>query len=137
MTSLSAELPAVLVPFLDLGPSHRKLAPAILADIATLIETNAFTNGPAVADFERSFASYCGAPECVGVASGLDALRLALVAAPIEYGDEVIVPANTFVATLEAITQARGTPVVVDAHEDDYNLDLEAEIGRASCRERV
>ena len=66
---------------------------------------------------------YCGADHCVGVASGLDALRLALIAAGIEPGDEVIVPANTFVATLEGVTQAGGVPVLVDVSERDYNLD--------------
>ena len=102
------------VPFLDLRPAHEPLVTEILADVAELIATNAFTNGPAVAEFERAFAAYCGAAECVGCASGLDALRLALLATGIERGDEVIVPANTFVATLEAVTQAGGIPVVVD-----------------------
>ena len=59
----------------------------------------------------------------MGVASGLDALRLALVAAGIEPGDEVLVPANTFIATVEAVTQAGGRPVLVDVSEHDYNLD--------------
>ena len=120
------------VPFLDLGPSHRDLAPSLLEDFAELIESGAFTNGPAVAEFEQAFAAYCGAAYCVGTASGLDALRLALIALELEPGDEVIVPASTFVATLEAVTQAGGTPVVADVGEDDYNLDpaaAEAAIG--------
>jgi len=111
------------VPFLDLGRIHEGLRAEILADIERLIDTNAFTNGPQVAEFEAAFAAWCGTPECVGVASGLDALRLALVAAGIEPGDEVIVPANTFVATFEAVTQAGGTPVPVDVRASDYNLD--------------
>ncbi len=98
----------------------------MLEEIAELIDSSAFINGAQVAEFERAFADYCGAADCVGVASGLDALRLALVAAGIERGDEVIVAANTFVATLEAVTQASGTPVVVDASEEDYNLDVSA-----------
>jgi len=113
----------VTVPFLDLGTTHAPLKEQVLEDVAALIDSSAFTNGPAVAEFERAFAGYCGAVECVGLASGLDALRLALLAAGIAQGDEVIVPANTFVATLEAVTQAGGVPVPVDVSEEDYNLD--------------
>jgi dTDP-4-amino-4,6-dideoxygalactose transaminase len=114
------------VPFLDLAPSHAELAPALLEDFARLIESGGFTNGPAVAEFEQAFAAYCGTADCVGTASGLDALRLGLFAAGIEPGDEVIVPANTFIATLEAVAQAGGTPVLADASEEDYNLDPDA-----------
>jgi dTDP-4-amino-4,6-dideoxygalactose transaminase len=115
-----------LVPFLDLSPSHEGLKDELLGEIADLIDANAFINGPEVAEFEQAFAEYCGARFCIGLASGLDALRLALLAADIEPGDEVIVPANTFVATLEAVTQAGGRPVLVDASESDYNLDVAA-----------
>jgi dTDP-4-amino-4,6-dideoxygalactose transaminase len=111
------------VPFVDLAPMHRPLEPAMLDDIAQLFQSGAFTNGPAVAAFEEAFAAYCGADHCIGVASGLDALRLGLVATGIEPGSEVVVPAATFVATLEAVTQAGGVPVVVDVSEDDYCLD--------------
>ncbi|HEY7707691.1 MAG TPA: DegT/DnrJ/EryC1/StrS family aminotransferase [Gaiellaceae bacterium] len=99
---------------------------AIVEEIADLVDSSAFTNGPQVREFEAAFAAYCGTGECVGLASGLDALRLGLQAAGIEQGDEVVVAANTFVATLEAITQAGGKPVVVDASESDWNLDAGA-----------
>ena len=115
-----------IVPFLDLGAIHRGLKPQLLAGISKLIDEGAFTNGPPVAAFERAFADYCGTRLCVGVASGLDALRLSLVAAGIENGDEVVVPAHTFVATFEAVTQAGGVPVVVDVGEADYNVDVRA-----------
>lgn len=111
------------VPFLDFAPMHRPLAPALLGDIAKLLRSGEFTNGPAVASFEEAFATYCGVDHCIGVGSGLDALRLGLVATGIEPGDEVVVPAATFVATLEAVTQAGGIPVVVDVTENDYCLD--------------
>lgn len=120
------------VPFLDLGLIHRDLKSGIVEDIAELVDSSAFTNGPQVREFEAEFAAYCGTREAIGLASGLDALRLSLQAAGIEPGDEVIVAANTFVATLEAVTQAGGKPVVVDATEEDYNLDptaAEAAIG--------
>jgi dTDP-3-amino-3,4,6-trideoxy-alpha-D-glucose transaminase len=116
----------VAVPFLDLRTVHDQLAGEILGDIASLIETNAFANGPAVAEFERAFADYCGAEHCVGLSSGLDALRLGLIAAGLETGDRVIVPAHTFIASFEAIAQAGGVPVPVDVSEQDYNLDPEA-----------
>jgi len=117
---------AVAVPFLDLGAIHADLKSGLLDDFAQLIDSSAFVNGPAVAEFEEAFAEYCSGVHCVGLASGLDALRLALIAAGIERGDHVIVPANTFIATFEAVTQAGGIPVPVDVTESDYNLDPDA-----------
>jgi dTDP-4-amino-4,6-dideoxygalactose transaminase len=114
------------VPFLDLGLLHRDLKSEIVEEIADLVDTSAFTNGPQVREFEAAFAAYCETREAIGLASGLDALRLSLQAAGIEPGDEVIVAANTFVATLEAVTQAGGKPVVVDASEADLNVDAGA-----------
>jgi dTDP-3-amino-3,4,6-trideoxy-alpha-D-glucose transaminase len=113
------------VPFVDLGGSHARLRSDILEDIAALLDSSTFTNGPSVAEFENAFAAYCGTTQCVGVASGLDALRLGLLAAGIEPGDEVVVPALTFAATFEAVVQAGGMPVVVDVSDRDYNLDVE------------
>jgi dTDP-4-amino-4,6-dideoxygalactose transaminase len=114
------------VPFLDLGAVHKELREQVLDDLGALLDSGDFTNGPAVREFERAFAAYCGRSDCVGVANGTDALRLALLAAGIVPGDEVIVPANTFIATFEAVTQAGGVPVPVDVTESDYNLDPEA-----------
>ncbi len=114
------------VPFLDLSSSTRQVRDRVLAEVADLLDSGAFTNGSQVAAFEVAFARFCGTPHCVGTGSGLDALRFALLAAGISPGDEVIVPANTFVATFEAITQAGGTPVPVDVGLDDYNLDISA-----------
>ena len=112
------------VPFLDLRQLHEGLTEPILADIAELIGTSAFVNGRQIGEFEAAFAEYCGVSECVGVSSGLDALRLALLAAGSERGDEVIVPAMTFVATFEAVTQAGCRPIVVDIFDGDYALDI-------------
>lgn len=116
----------VVVPFLDLGQIHSQIAPAILREVADLIESGAFVDGPAVSRFEAAFAAYSGTACCVGTSSGLDALRLAFLAAGLEQGGEVIVPAMTFVATLEAVTQAGGVPVVADIQEIDLNLDPDA-----------
>lgn len=118
--------PRVNVPFFDLDPTHRPLRDELLLEIGSLIDSGHFTNGPQVDAFERAFAAYCGRARCVGVGSGLDALRLALLAAGIQPGDEVIVPAATFVATFEAVTQAGATPVVADVSEDDFGLDTGA-----------
>ena len=111
------------VPFLDLAPSNGPIRDRVLAEIAALVDSGVFVNGPQVGEFEAALASVCGRNHCVGVASGLDALRLALVACGLEPGDEVILPANTFVATAEAVTQAGGVPVLVDVSEADYNAD--------------
>ena len=114
------------VPFLDLTPSNSGLKETLLGDIGELLDTGGFTNGPLVAAFERAFADYVGVEHCVGTASGLDALRLGLIALGIEPGEEVVVPATTFVATLEAVTQAGGRPIVVDIGEEDYCIDPDA-----------
>jgi len=124
------------VPFLDLSLIHEPLKEQILADIGRLIDSNAYSNGPQVAEFETAFAQFCGSTDCVGVASGLDALRLALIAMGLEPGDEVIVPANTFIATFEAVTQAGGRPVPVDVTTADYNMDVRALESALSSRTR-
>jgi dTDP-4-amino-4,6-dideoxygalactose transaminase len=111
------------VPFVDLSYVHAGIKEQILAGIEALIDANAYSNGPQVAAFEDAFALYTGRSTCVGVSCGLDALRLGLLAAGIEPGDEVIIPANTFAATAAAIVQAGGRPVVVDVSEADYNVD--------------
>ncbi len=111
------------MPFVDLSPQHAVLRDALLDEIGALIDSGAFTNGPQVEELERAFAAYCGTADCVGLASGLDALRLALLASDVGSGDEVIVPAATFVATLEAVSQTGATPVIVDVSLNDYGLD--------------
>jgi DNA-binding CsgD family transcriptional regulator len=114
---------APVVPFIDLGPTHAGLTGAIAGDVVELIESGMFTDGPQVSRFEESFAEYCGCTHSIGVASGLDALRLALLAGGIKPGDQVILPANTFAATIEAVIQAGGKAVLADVSESDYNLD--------------
>jgi dTDP-3-amino-3,4,6-trideoxy-alpha-D-glucose transaminase len=126
----------IRVPFLDLGCLHAPLKDELLADLGDLIDSNAFINGPQVKAFEEEWAAYCDLDRCVGVASGLDALRLALIAGEIGRGDEVIVPANTFAATFEAVTQAGGIPVPVDVTDEDYCLDPEAVAAAVSKRTR-
>src|SRR5690242_18594792 len=124
------------VPLVDLSYVGAAVERDVLADVADIIASGEFTNGPQVESFERAFAAYCRARECVGTSSGLDALRLALIAAGAEPGDEVIVPAQTFIATFEAVSQAGATPVVVDVSECDYNLDPDGAAAAVGPRTR-
>jgi dTDP-4-amino-4,6-dideoxygalactose transaminase len=120
------------VPFLELTRSFEEIRDDVLADVADALDTAAFVNGPAVGEFEAAFAAYCGVDHCVGLASGLDGLRLALEACGVGAGDEVLVPAMTFVATWEAVSQVGAVPVPVDVTADDYGMDpgaAEAAIG--------
>jgi dTDP-4-amino-4,6-dideoxygalactose transaminase len=112
------------VPFVDLGPVNDVVRERVLARIRETIDRGDFTNGRAVPDFERQFAEHSGHRHCVGLSSGLDALRLFLLASGLAPEDGVIVPASTFAATFEAVLQAGGRPIVVDVGDEDYNLDL-------------
>jgi dTDP-3-amino-3,4,6-trideoxy-alpha-D-glucose transaminase len=136
MNARSVAIPGVAVPFLDLTPSTKVVQRPVFDELEAVSDANAFINGPQVDRFERAFADYCGTEHCVGLASGLDALRLGLLAAALERGDEVLVPANTFIATFEAITQAGGVPVPVDVTETDYNLDVDAAVAAIGERTR-
>jgi dTDP-4-amino-4,6-dideoxygalactose transaminase len=112
------------IPFVDLTPANAAVKARILDRIAQTIDTGDFVNGAAVRQFELAFADRTGCHHCVGVSSGLDALRLSLEATGLERGDCVVVPAATFAATFEAVLQADGLPVVVDVNDDDYTLDV-------------
>ena len=112
------------VPFVDLGPANGVVKERVLARIRETIDRGDFTNGEAVSDFERRFAEHSGHRHCVGLSSGLDALRLFLLASGLAQEDGVIVPASTFAATFEAVLQGGGRPIVVDVGDEDYNLDL-------------
>jgi dTDP-4-amino-4,6-dideoxygalactose transaminase len=112
-----------LVPFLDLKAQYRQIKSEIDAAIASVIETSNFVLGPAVAGFEQRFADYCGTTDCVAVNSGTSALHLALLAAGIGPGDEVISVAMTFVATAAAILYTGARPVLVDVDPDSWNMD--------------
>jgi dTDP-4-amino-4,6-dideoxygalactose transaminase len=129
-------LTEITVLFVDLNRLNEPVRAEFLEAVSALVDSGAFVNGPAVGSFEQAFASYCRTADAVGVASGLDALRLALLAAEIQPGDEVIVPAQTFVATLEAVTQAGGTPVPAEIGAVDYNLDPAAAEAAVTSRTR-
>src|SRR5580700_3937643 len=111
------------IPFLDLIAPHTELEEELVRVFTDALRTGGFVGGPAVENFERDFATFCDARHCVGVASGTDALRFALMAAGIGDGDIVITVPNTFIATTEAISQTGARPVFVDIDEGTYNLN--------------
>lgn len=103
---------------------HEELKAELCDVFQQALETGGFVGGPEVKAFETEFAQYCGAQYCVGVGSGTDALTFALVAAGMKPGDVVVTVPNTFIATVEAISQAGGQPDFVDIDEQTYNMDV-------------
>jgi dTDP-4-amino-4,6-dideoxygalactose transaminase len=110
------------VPLVDLRPQHAPLADDLTRVVAEVVREGAFVLGRQVREFEELFAEFCGVRHCIGVANGTDAVELALRAAGVPPGAEVIVPANTFVATAEAVVRAGARPVFADCGPD-YLLD--------------
>ena len=113
------------IPFLDLVAPSRELKGELTAVFDQALETAGFIGGPMLEDFERNFAKFCQTQHCIGVSSGTDALRFALIAAGVKPGDAVVTVPNTFIATTEAISQAGATPDFVDVDERTYNMDPE------------
>ena len=111
------------IPFLQLGPSYRELHDELDAAYRRVMESGWYVLGPEVEAFEDQWAQHCGVKHCVGVANGLDALHLILRAAGIGPGDEVIVPANTYIATWLAVSLCGATPVPVEPAEATFNID--------------
>lgn len=113
------------VAFVDLKAQYASIKEELGLELDKVFKQTDFILGQAVSDFEASFAEFCDSKYCLGVASGTDALHLALRALTIGEGDEVITSANTFVATALAITYTRAKPVLVDIDPDNYNIDLD------------
>ena len=111
------------VPFLDLRPAYRELQVELDAAWRRVMESGWYILGDEVEAFEREFAAYCGAKHCVGVGNGLDALILILRGYEIGLESEVIVPANTYIATWLAVSYVGATPVPVEPDLQTYNLD--------------
>lgn len=112
------------VPFLDLNSQHREMEQEFVSAFREILHSGKFISGPSVEEFERAFASFCGTRFAVGVGSGTDALRFALMAAGVKAGGLVITVPNTFIATTEAITQAGATPVFVDVDPQTSNISV-------------
>ncbi|MFC1628597.1 DegT/DnrJ/EryC1/StrS family aminotransferase [Gemmatimonadota bacterium] len=113
------------IPLVDLRIQYENLHSEIDRAMQDVISNSAFIGGPPVSQFEESFAAYLGTTHAVGVGNGTDALYLALKAAGIGPGDEVLLPAMTFIATSEAVSLTGAHPVFADIRNDDYCIDLE------------
>ena len=111
------------VPFLDLGAATRELRSEIGAAGQRVIDSGWYVGGPELGAFEQDYAAYCQADHCVGVGNGLDALTLALRAMDVGPGDEVIVAANGYIATLLAVSMTGATPVLVEPDPATHNFD--------------
>ena len=125
------------VPLIDLGAQYRTIQQEIDQAVAQVLQQGQFVLGPQVSAFEQEAAAYLGTDYAVGVASGTDALVLALRALGIGPGDEVIVPAYTFFATAEAVLLIGALPVYVDIDADTYCLDVRHVAQRITARTRA
>ena len=110
-------------PFVDLKGMHSQIEAEMKDAINRVISSSNYILGPEVSAFEEEFAKYCGAEHCLGMSNGLDALVLILRAMEIGAGDEVILPANTFIASALAVSAVGATPVLVDVIPETFNLD--------------
>jgi dTDP-4-amino-4,6-dideoxygalactose transaminase len=115
-----------VIPLVDLQAAHSEVAEEVDTGFKRVIAETAFIGGEEVSAFEREYASFSGVAYCVGVANGTDALELALRATGVSAGDAVILPANTFVATAEAVARVGGRCVLVDIDPQTYLLDIDA-----------
>lgn len=113
------------IPFADFTPMHSEIRSEIIAIFEKVYDKNWFISGEQCASFEQHFAEYCDVSYCIGCGNGLDALHIILLAAGIGPGDEVIVPAQTFIATALAVNYAGAKPVFVDIEPDYFGLDPE------------
>jgi dTDP-4-amino-4,6-dideoxygalactose transaminase len=111
------------IPFLDLKTQYHSIKDEVLISINNVLENTAFALGKSVADFEQEFAAAHSVKHCIAVSSGTDGNHMVLWALGIGQGDEVIIPANTFVATAWGATLCGATPVFVDCHTDSYNIN--------------
>jgi dTDP-4-amino-4,6-dideoxygalactose transaminase len=125
------------VPFNDLAIQWGEIAGAVRAEFDEVFERSAFSHGPYVERFEREIAGYLGVPHAVAVNSGTSALHLAVLAAGVGPGDEVLVPAHTFIATLWGPLYAGATPVLCDVEEATGNIDVADAARRISQRTRA
>jgi dTDP-3-amino-3,4,6-trideoxy-alpha-D-glucose transaminase len=114
------------VPFVDLNRQHESIRADLTSAFERVVGKSSFILGEEVAAFEAEFAGYCGVKHCVGVASGTAALSLGFMAAGIGPGDEVIVPAHTFIASALGVIHAGATPVLCEVYDHDGLIDVEA-----------
>jgi dTDP-4-amino-4,6-dideoxygalactose transaminase len=114
----------IAIPFVDLAAQYRTIEPEVNAAIGKVLSRCNFILGAEVEEFEQAFAQFVQVERAVGISSGLDALRLALMALDIGPGAEVILPANTFIATALSVSAVGARPVLVDCDPATYNMDV-------------
>ena len=122
------------IPFLDLAAQHKALEPELTAAYKDVVRSSAFIRGPFVQEFEMEFATICGAENVVSCANGTDALYLAMKALDIKPGDQVIVPAHTWISTSEMVTHAGAEVVFCDTDLETFTLSLEDLKGKINER---
>nr|MDT0658404.1 DegT/DnrJ/EryC1/StrS family aminotransferase [Micromonospora sp. DSM 115978] len=125
------------IPLVDLAAAHAEVAEDVEAGFKRVIGDTAFVGGAEVAAFEREYARFGAVAHCVGVANGTDALELALRAVGVGPGTEVILPANTFIATAEAVARAGGRVVLVDCDPRSYLIDVDAALAAVTPATRA
>lgn len=125
------------VPFLSFNGMHDAIKKQMSSAFEQVYDSSWFVNGKQVADFENTFANYCGTKHCVGVSNGLDALYLALKALGIQKGDEVIVPSNTYIATALAASYLEAEIVFVEPDIRTYNIDVSKIEGAITSKTKV
>src|SRR5262249_31727700 len=133
----AAAKPGAIVPFNDLTLQWRQIAADVRRDFETVFETSAFCLGPQVEAFERDASAYLNVPHAIGVSSGTAALHLAMVAADIGPGDEVLVPSHTFMATVWCVLYVGATPVLCDVDPLTGTLDARDAERRITSRTRA
>jgi dTDP-4-amino-4,6-dideoxygalactose transaminase len=127
-----------MIPLVDLAAQHAAVAQEVASGWQEVLAQTAFVGGPAVAAFEREYAAFTGTPHCAAVANGTDAIEIALRALGVGHGDECILPANTFIATAEAVCRIGATPVLADCADDDtYLIDTAAVEAAVTRRTRA
>ncbi len=112
------------VPFVSFEKMHAEIRNELDTAYKNVLDKNYYIHGTECDKFEKNFAEYCGAKYCIGVGNGLDALTLILRAMDIQKGDEVLLPANTYIATALAVSAVGATPVLVDPDIRTYNIDV-------------
>ncbi|HVE83114.1 MAG TPA: DegT/DnrJ/EryC1/StrS family aminotransferase [Myxococcales bacterium] len=125
------------IPLVDLQAQHRQVADEVRAGLERIFATGSYILGQDVTEFEEAFARFIGVPHCVGVANGTDAIELVLRAADVGPGDEVLLPANTFIATALAVSRAGARPVLVDVEPRTQLLDPARAAERRTSRTKA
>ena len=125
------------IPFLELNRQYLQIKAEVQEAIESVMERSAFISGPFVEKFEKEFESYCDVKYAVAVNSGTSALHLAMLALGVKQGDEVIVPANSYIATAWGVSHAGATPVFVDCDPSTWNIDVKKIEGAITAKTKA